>query len=59
MWTIPAVEEREYMTEYRHDDGVFYSTGDIAHLMPLPTRLVFCNVAIVYWLMCLYLIQQR
>ena len=59
VWTIPGVEEREYMTEYHHDNGVFYSTGDIVHLMPLPTGLVFYNVhvAIVHLLMCLCLIQ--
>ena len=41
---IPRVEKREYMAECRHDNGVLYSVGDIVHLMPIPTRLVFYNV---------------
>ena len=50
--TVPRVEEREYMAECRHDDGVLYSVGDIVHLMPIPTRLVFYSVHVHVQLYC-------
>ena len=41
---VPSVDEREYMAECCHDDGVLYSVGDVVHLMPVTARSVFCCI---------------